>query len=191
MAALITNMDIPLGNNIGNYLEVEEAIDILKNNKKGKLTDLCIELSSHMVSLGLNIKYEEAKAKVLENLNNQKAYGKFLEIVNYQHGTIENIKKEIRKFEIKSMTEGYLTNIDAYKLGLLSMSLGAGRVKKEDTLDYHAGIIVHKNINDYINKGDVIMTLYTNKDINTIDNSIFKISDNRTKNKQLILEIIK
>ena len=188
---ILTNMDIPLGNNIGNYLEVEEAIDILKNNKKGKLTDLCIELSSHMVSIGLNIKYEEAKEKVLENLNNQKAYDKFLEIVNYQHGTIENIKTEIRKFEIKSMTEGYLTNIDAYKLGLLSMSLGAGRLTKEDILDYHAGIIVHKNINDYINIGDAIMTLYTNKDINAIDNSIFKISNNRTRNNQLILEIIK
>ena len=71
---ILTNMDIPLGNNIGNSLEVEEAIDILKNNKKGTLTDLCVELSSHMVSLGLNITYEKAKSKVLKNLENGNAY---------------------------------------------------------------------------------------------------------------------
>jgi len=188
---ILTNMDIPLGNNIGNSLEVEEAIDILKNNKKGKLTDLCIELSSHMVSLGLNISYDEAKEKVIENLTNQKAYDKFLQLIETQHGNIDNLPKSSRKFEIKSMTEGYLTNIDAYKLGKLSMSLGAGRQSKEDTIDYSAGIVIHKNINDYINKEDVIMTLYTNKDITSIDNSIFKISDNRTRNNQLILEIIK
>ena len=188
---ILTNMDIPLGNNIGNSLEIEEAIDILKNNKKGKLTDLCIELSSHMVSLGLNIKYEEAKEKVIENLTNQKAYNKFLELISTQHGDIDNLPKSPRKFEIKSMTEGYLTNIDAYKLGLLSMSLGAGRQSKEDNIDYSAGIIVHKNINDYIDKEDVIMTLYTSKDITQIDNSIFKISNNRTRNNQLIYETIK
>ena len=89
------------------------------------------------------------------------------------------------------MTEGYLTDIDAYKLGLLSMSLGAGRKNKEDKLDYAAGIIVHKNINDYVNKEDVIMTLYTKKRITEIDNTIFKISSRKTKNNELIYEIIK
>ena len=188
---LLTNMDIPLGNNVGNSLEVEEAIDILKNNKEGNLKDLCIELSSYMVSLGLNISYEESKEKVLESLNNGAAYNKFLELINTQHGNIELLPKDNNKYEIKSMTEGYLTNIDAYKLGVLSMSLGAGRKNKEDKLDYSAGIIVNKNINDYINKGDVIMTLYTNKEITEIDNSIFTISDKKTDNTKLIYEIIK
>ena len=89
------------------------------------------------------------------------------------------------------MTSGYLTDIDAYKLGVLSMHLGAGRQNKEDKIDYSAGIIVHKNINDYINIGDTIMTLYTKKDITTIDNSIFKISDKKTDNNKLIYEVIK
>lgn len=188
---LLTNMNIPLGNNVGNSLEVEEAIEILKNNKEGNLKDLCIELSSYMVSLGLNISYEESKEKVLESLNNGAAYNKFLELINTQHGNIELLPKDNNKYEIKSMTEGYLTNIDAYKLGVLSMSLGAGRKNKEDKLDYSAGIIVNKNINDYINKGDVIMTLYTNKEITEIDNSIFTISDKKTDNTKLIYEIIK
>ena len=188
---ILTNMDIPLGNNIGNSLEVEEAIEILKDNKKGSLTDLCIELSSHMVSLGLNIKYEDAKTKVLEHLENGMAYQKFLEIIKTQNGIIENLPKSKNKYEIKSMTEGYLINMDAYKLGLLSMSLGAGRKNKEDNTDYSAGIIIHKNINDYINKEDTIMTLYTNKEITNIDNSIFSISNDRIKNNRLIIDIVK
>ena len=188
---ILTNMDVPLGNNIGNSLEVEEAIDILKNNKKGTLTDLCIELSTHMVSLGLNISYEEAKQKVIENLNNGKSYDKFLEIVKTQQGNIYSLPKAKNKYEIKSMTEGYLINMDAYKLGILSMSLGAGRKNKEDNLDYSAGIVIHKNINDYIKKEDIIMTLHTNKEIHTLDNSIFKISEERNRNNKLIIDIIK
>ena len=188
---ILTNMDIPLGNNIGNSLEVEEAIDILKNGKEGNLKDLCIELSSHMVSLGLNITYDEAKQKVLENLSNGNAYNKFLELVEHQHGDIEKLPKEKNKYEIKSMTEGYLTDINAYKLGILSMSLGAGRKNKDDKLDYAAGIIVHKNINDYINKEDILMTLYTKKRITEIDNTIFKISSRKTNKEKLRYEIIK
>ena len=188
---ILTNMDIPLGSNIGNSLEVEEAIDILKNGKQGALKDLCIELSSHMVSLGLNIPYDEAKEKVLENLNNGNAYNKFIELINTQHGNINILPKENNKYEIKSMTEGYLIDIDAYKLGILSMSLGAGRKNKEDILDYSAGIIINKNINDYVNIGDVIMTLYTNKEITEIDNSIFKISNNKKNINKIIYEIIK
>ncbi len=188
---ILTNMDIPLGSNIGNSLEVEEAIQILKNNKEGNLRKLCVELSSHMVSLGLNISYEEAKTMVLDNLANGLAYNKFLELIKKQHGNLNNLPKSKNKYEIKSMTEGYLTEINAYKLGLLSMSLGAGRENKEDTIDYSAGIIINKNINDYIEKGDVIMTLYTNKEVTEIDNSIFKISDKKNKDEQLIYEIIK
>ena len=188
---ILTNMDIPLGNNIGNSLEVEEAIEILRDNKKGSLRDLCIELSAHMVSLGLNINYVIARSKVIECLENKSAYNKFLELIKAQSGNIDKLPKEANKYEIKSMTEGYLINMDAYKLGLLSMSLGAGRANKEDTIDYSAGIIIHKNINDYINKEDIIMTLYTNKEITTIDNSIFKISEGKTENSKLIIDIIK
>jgi len=191
VVCLLTNMDYPLGNNVGNSLEVEEAIDILKNNRQGNLTDLCIELASYMVSLGLEIDYSNAKEKVLESLQNGQAYNKFLELINYQHGDISKLPKSQLKYEIKSMTKGYLTDIDADKLGVLSMHLGAGRQNKEDKIDYSAGIVVHKNINDYINDGEVIMTLYTNKEITNIDNSIFKISNNKINNNQLIYEIIK
>lgn len=191
VVCVLTNMDIPLGNNIGNSLEVEEAIEILRDNKKGLLTDLCVELASQMVSLGLVISYDEAKDRVLDNLENKNAYDKFLELVNAQSGDIYSLPKSSNQYEIKSMTEGYLVNIDAYKLGLLSMSLGAGRISKEDDIDYSAGVVIHKNINDYINEEDVIMTLYTDKEITNIDNSIFKISDMRSNYNNLIIDIIK
>lgn len=188
---VLTNMDVPLGNNIGNSLEVTEAIDILKQHKPGHLRDLCVELASHMVSLGLNITYEEAKGKVLNNLDNGKAYDKFIELIKYQHGNLDKLPIESNKYEIKTMTAGYLVDIDAYKLGILSMSLGAGRKNKEDEIDYSAGIIVNKNLGDYVNVGDTIMTLYTNKEITEIDNSIFKISNEKSKDTELIYEIIK
>ena len=188
---ILTNMNIPLGNNVGNSLEVEESIDVLKNHKKGRLTDLCVELSSHMVSLGLNIPYEEAKEKVLNNLDNGAAYQKFEELVKAQHGSLDKLPKAGKIYEIKSLTAGYLIDIDAYKLGMLSMSLGSGRKTKEDQIDYSAGIIVNKTIGDYVNDGDIIMTLYTNKDITELDNSIFKISDKEAEDSTLIYEIIK
>ena len=191
VVCILTNMDIPLGNNIGNSLEIEEAIDILKENKQGSLTDLCIEISSQMVSLGLNIDYQQAKEKVLESLSSKKAYNKFLQLIEYQEGSLDKLPKANSKYQIKSITNGYLIDIDAYKLGVLSMHLGAGRENKEDKIDYSSGIIIHKNINDYINSGDVLMTLYTDKLITNIDNTIFKISSNKLKNNPLILDIIK
>ena len=191
VVCLLTNMNIPLGTNIGNSLEVEEAIDVLKYQKPGNLLDLCIELSTHMVSLGLDIDYDKAKELVMDNLKNGSAYHKFLELIDTQHGSIDVLPKAKTKYEIKSMSTGYLTNIDAYKLGILSMSLGAGRKNKEDEIDYTAGIVLNKNINDYINKGDVIMTLYTQKELTEIDNTIFEISSNKTSKKKIILDIIK
>lgn len=190
---ILTNMNVPLGNNIGNSLEVAEAIDILKNHKKGHLTNLCIELSSHMVALGLKIDYDEAKKLVLENLENGSSYNKFLELIKYQHGDISKLPTSTHKYKIKTNSEGYITDIDAYKLGILSMHLGAGRVNKEDQIDYSAGIVLNKNINDYLEVGDTIMTLYTNKKIEdlNIDNTIFKISSQKKQKEKLILEILK
>ncbi len=188
---MLTNMDVPLGNNIGNQLEIIEAKEILKEHKPGHLRDLCIELSTEMVSLGLNISYEEAKERVLNNLDNGMAYDKFIELVNYQHGNIEAMSKSKSKYEIKSSTEGYLVAIDAYKLGLLSMSLGAGRQNKDDIIDYSAGIVTNKNIGDYVTSGDVLMTLYTDKQIDNIDPTIFKLSDKKNSDYKLIYEIIK
>lgn len=193
VVCLLTNMDIPLGNNIGNALEVMEVIDILHNNKQGNLTDLCIELASYMVSLGLNISYEESHNMVITNLNNGSAYNKFLEFIKYQKGNIDNLGTCKNKYEIKSPKEGYLNNIDALELGKLSMHLGAGRESLTDKIDYQAGIIVNKNIGDYINKGDILMTLYTNKNLKAsiMNTPIFEIDKNKKDNGKLIYKVMR
>ena len=190
VVCLLTNMDIPLGSNIGNSLEVEEAIDILKNHKPGSLTDLCIELSSYMVSLALKLTYDDAKRKVLENFYSGKAYKKFLEFVKKQGGEIEKLPESKYLCEVKSTKEGYLTNIDALKLGIASMKLGGGRVSKDDKIDYSVGIEINKNINDYIKVNDTLLTVHTNKEIKDIDFDAFTISKKIKDNYKLIYEII-
>ena len=190
---LLTNMNIPLGNNVGNSLEVLEAINTLYYNKESNLQKLCISLASYMVSLGRNISYEEANDMVLDAIRSKKAYNKFLEFVLYQHGDITKLPKSNMIYEIKSDTSGYLTDISSLEIAKLSMHLGAGRQNKDDKIDYSAGIIINKNINDYVNINDTILTLYTNKDVPLFDkNKLFKISDNiNNDNSSLIYEIIK
>lgn len=188
---LLTNMDVPLGNNIGNSLEVLEVIDVLKNKKEGNLTNLCIELSSYMVSLGLNIEYNKAHEMVINNINNGKAYNKFLEFVKAQGGNLDKLPINENGIDILSKNSGYLNNIDALKLGKLSMNLGSGRTSIDSKIDYSSGIILKKNIGDYINKGDVLMTIYTNKDNYNIDEDIFDIENNIVKEQELIYKVIK
>ena len=193
VVCLLTNMDIPLGNNIGNALEVKEAISVLTNKSFGNLRDICIELSSYMVSLGLGISYKEAKNMVIDNLYDGKAYEKFLELVNYQNGSLNGLIESKNTYQVKSTCEGYLTNIDALALGNLSSDLGAGRRNLSDELDYGAGIIVNKNIGDYIKKGDILMTLYTNKELEKkeLSPNAFKIEKENKEKQELIYEVIR
>lgn len=190
---LLTNMNIPLGKCVGNSLEVLEAINTLYYNKESNLQKLCISLASYMVSLGRNISYEEANNMVLDVIRSKKAYNKFLEFVLYQHGDITKLPKSNKIYEVKSDTSGYLTDISSLEIAKLSMHLGAGRQNKDDKIDYSAGIIINKNINDYVNVNDTVLTLYTNNDVPVFDkNKLFKISDNMNNdNGSLIYEIIK
>lgn len=192
IVCLLTNMDIPLGSNIGNSLEVLEAINLLYYNTDSSLRNLCIELSSHMVSLGLNIGYVDAKTKVLDALSTKNAYNKLLEFVKCQGGDITKLPKSNIIHEIKSDKEGYLTSLSSLELARLSMHLGAGRQTKEDNIDYSAGIIINKKINEKINIGDTILTLYTNKDLPEINKEdLFKVENIPSNKYNLIYEIIK
>ncbi len=167
---VISNMDIPLGHNIGNKLEVLEALEILQGKEQGPLYNLVIELAGKMVSLGKEITEEEAKKEVIDNLNNGKALKKFLEFVKYQHGNIENLTINAKVYNIKANKTGTLKSINALNIAKLSQSLGAGRKNKDDKIDYNAGIIIRKNIGDDIKEGDILASLYTN-----IDNEKFNL----------------
>ena len=167
----ITDMNTPLGDNIGNALEVIEAMDVLKG-KMGHLRDLCIDEASIMISMAKNINIEEAKKMVIETLDSKKAYEKFLEFIKYQGGDINKIKVSDKTIDVKSSKEGILNKIRTLNLGMLSVTLGAGRQNKEDIIDYGVGIVLKKHINDHVNIGDTLCTLYVNNsniDINPND----------------------
>ncbi len=186
---LLTNMDIPLGSNIGNSLEIEEVIDILKNKNISDLTALCLEIATYMVSLGLNLSYEDSKKKVTDNFYNGNAYNKFLELVKYQGGDINNLPKSKYIYNIISNKEGYLIKLNALELGKLSCSLGSGRLNKEDEIDYSVGIVLNKKINDYVKNGEVIGTIHSNRKIDSITNNLYEIGLFKTEYK-LIYEIV-
>lgn len=159
---VISNMDRPLGHNIGNKLEVLEAIEVLKNKEKGHLLDLSIDLATKMVSMGKEISETAAKKEVLENLENGKALNKFIEFVKYQGGDLEELTIESKVYNIKANKSGILKDINALSIAKLSESLGAGRKSKEDKIDYNAGVVIKKEIGEEIKEGDVLANLYTN-----------------------------
>ena len=179
----ITDMNTPLGDNIGNSLEVIEAMDILKG-KKGHLRDLCIEEASKMVSMAKNISIEESKKMVLETLDSGKAFDKFLEFIKYQNGDIKSLEVSPLTIDVKSNKKGVLKRIKALNLGNLSVSLGAGRLNKEDSIDYTVGIVLKKHLFGgvyrvschWITIGDTLCTLYVkDKNIEINPDDYFEI----------------
>lgn len=171
---LLTPMDIPLGNNIGNSLEVLEAIKILKCEESNYLSKLCIELASNMISLGKDISLEEATALVNNSLTSGAAYNKFIEIVKSQGGDLSKLRVSSNCARVISNKTGIIKKINALAFGKLSVELGAGRLSKEDTIDYGVGIVLEKNIGDKVNVGDTLCTLYLKDSVNNIT---FNIDD--------------
>lgn len=169
-AALITNMDIPLGNNIGNSLEVIEAVETLKNQGPEDLTSVCLELAANMLYLAGQGDMETCYGKVKEALENGAGLQKFIDMVEAQGGD-SSVIKDVSKFkkagivkEIISPYDGYITFMDTKECGIASCILGAGRETKEDEIDYSAGIILKKKTGDKIGKGDVLAVLYGNQE---------------------------
>lgn len=162
---VITPMDTPLGRCVGNRLEVLEAIDLLNGKGDENLRNLCIQLASHMVSMAKEIDYDEAKKEVLESLEDGRAYQKFLEFVKKQGGKLESLSIDARKWEIHSSQDGVIEAIDALQIGELAVSLGAGRLNKGDVIDPCAGIVLNCKVGDSVSKGDILATLYSNKDV--------------------------
>lgn len=175
---VISDMNAPLGKCIGNSLEVLEAIDVLKGKETGNnFSDLCLELATDMVSMGKELSKREAHNLVLEVIENGAAYNKFLEMVSLQKGDISGIKVSEHTRKIKAPTDGVIKKINALELGKLSLGLGAGKVTKEDKIDYTVGIRLNKLIGDSVKKGDVLATLYVNKSIPDFEiEKIFKIN---------------
>ena len=202
VAAVITNMDRPLGNNIGNSLEVIEAIQVLQNNGAEDLKEVCLALASEIVSLSKGIAIDEAKKLTEQALHSGKALEKFKEWISSQGGNkawVENTElfpKATYTFEIKAENDGYISAMDAESIGIASVVLGAGRETKDDTIDMSAGIVLNKKTGDKVAKGDTLATLYTcnKKSFDASKNkflSAIKLSEAPIKDEPLIFEIIR
>ncbi len=170
IAAVITNMDIPLGKNIGNSLEIIEAVKVLKNEVKNDLLEVSVELSKTLAMLIFGYSKKVALEKVWEVLLSGAAYEKMKEWISAQGGDISYIE-DTNKFEkakfflkINSKEDGYIFAMDTEKIGNLCTMLGAGRTKKEDIIDSAAGIILEKKTGDFVDKGDLIATVFTNNE---------------------------
>nr|WP_317356457.1 pyrimidine-nucleoside phosphorylase [uncultured Tyzzerella sp.] len=180
--ALITDMDIPLGNNIGNSLEIKEVIETLKGNGPKDLTEICIKLAGNMLYLADKGTIEQCENLAKEAIEKGYALNKLIEMVEAQGGDIQYIKNP-EKFEkskysldviLEDNIDGYISGMDTEGLGIASTMLGAGRETKDDNIDFSAGIILNKKVGDKVKKGDILCTLYTN-DKNKLESARKKV----------------
>jgi len=199
--AVITDMNQPLGYAIGNSLEVIEVIDTLHNKGPQDLTEISLKLGAIMlVQVKIVANEEEGYNLLKSKLEDGSAFNKFREMVIAQGGDVSVIDdpskfvKAKYSSDIKSSKAGYLHEIDALKVGHVALELGAGRHKKEDAIDYAAGIILKHKVNDKIEVGEVIGTLYSDKEIPESLEDLFKeslsITDTKNEDTSLIKEII-
>lgn len=198
----ITDMNQPLGNYIGNWLEVYESILCLQGENVHDLMTVTYNLSGAMIYLGGKAKsIEEGISISREMVLSGRAMDKFLEVVKLQGGDISYIKnpekypkaKVIEK--ITASKSGYFSKVDNYKLGMASLELGAGRLTKEDKIDPKAGIVFVIKIGDRVKQGDVIAEIHTDrkniaKGVIEKVGSIVEISDKKPPRPKLIKEIL-
>lgn len=137
---VITNMDQPIGKSVGNSLEIEETIKALKGEMEEDVKEVVLTISAEIIKLsGISLDIEKNKQMALEQIHNGKAYAKFEQLIQKQYGDIKylsNIPKAKYKLEVKSNKEGYITELDAEKIGKSALVIGAGRMKKEDQIDH-------------------------------------------------------
>ena len=190
VVCMLTRMDNPLGNNIGNSIEILEVLDVLKDKVRNNLYYLSYDMASVMLSIYTGMKIRDARNKVKEAITSGKAYDKFVEFVNYQGGKLE-IRLE-RPIEIYAKESGFIKSIDAKELGSLSMELGAGRSLTNKNIDYNAGIILEKNVCDFVSRGETLCMLYGKNSVD-IDRAFkaFKIQKNRPFMKSIVIKTIK
>lgn len=166
VSAILSDMNEPLGNNVGNSLEIIEALNVLKNKGDKRLEELSVNLAAKMYSLSFNEDFENSISLAQSKLHDLSAYDKFCEIIGFQNGDIsylENTEKfDKAKYELKiyAKTEGYIDRIETEQIGNIALMLGAGRKSKEDKINLTAGLVFNKKIGDKINKDDLLVTLY-------------------------------
>jgi pyrimidine-nucleoside phosphorylase len=183
--AVISDMSQPLGFAIGNALEVKEAIETLKGEGPADLTELVLELGSHMVVLAKKAEtLEKARVMLLEVMKNGKALEKFKRFVQNQGGDSsvidhpERLPQAKYTIDVFAKTSGVVSRIVADEMGTAAMLLGAGRATKEDEIDLAVGLLLHKKVGDVVTEGEPLVTIYTNRE--NIDDVKAKIDESIT-----------
>lgn len=195
--ALVTNMDIPLGHNVGNSLEVAEAVRVLRGEQKGDLYEICVALASNLVSMFKKISVQESQLMVVKSIESGAAFAKMKEWIAAQGGDVSMIEdtSELPRApysrEIASPCDGYISHMNTEGIGLCASLLGAGRVNKGDSIDFGAGIELAKKTGDYVGKGEKIATLHASNEALFADAkekfiSSLEFSDKKTGKPQLI-----
>lgn len=160
--ALITDMNQPLGNAVGNSLEVQECLDIMSGSGPSDLRTLCLELAAHMIWIGKKTKtLKEAFGVATEILDSGRALKLFEKVVATQGGSMK-LPKARAHFPVISKQKGFVQSIQTEGVGLVALALGAGRKTVTDSIDYSAGLVVHKKIGDKVDRGEAIATFYFN-----------------------------
>ncbi len=169
--ALLTNMDEPLGNAIGNILEVKESIEVLSGEGPEDLIEMCVLLASYMVMLGRNSEsYAEIEKEVRAQIRDGIALKKLKEMIEAQGGDAslvdhpEHFKVAGLTSDVVAEREGYIATMKTNDIGKAAMLLGAGREKKEDEIDPTAGIVMRRKIGDFVKVGETLATLHTNRE---------------------------
>ncbi|MGB4660957.1 MAG: pyrimidine-nucleoside phosphorylase [Mobilitalea sp.] len=167
--AVITDMNQPLGNAVGNAIEVTEAINTLDGNGPKDLLEVSMALASHMVvGAGIAQTIEEAKTMLYQTIEDKSALNKFAEFIAAQGGNNEAVydtrlmPRASLEEEVESVEEGYITYIHTDEVGMTSLILGGGRETKESVIDLSVGLIIKKKLGDYVKKGESLATLYAN-----------------------------
>ncbi len=194
--ALITDMDQPLGNAVGNTLEVIEAIETLKGKGPSDITELSIELAAMMIFAGEKASdLDEARKMAKEAVTGGAGLDKLRALIEAQGGDSSVIDDYSllpqcdKVYEVKAEEEGYITQIDAMGIGIASQHTGAGRARKEDDIDPGAGIVLKVKVGSMVRKGDVLALVYTNRDPGQIVDEVsgaIRISKEKIKNHSLI-----
>lgn len=201
VSALITDMNTPIGRNIGNSLEVKEVVETLLGNGPEDLKEICLKLSASIVSLSKGIDFNTALKKCEEVLNNKTAYNKFVEWISLQGGNTSEIENPESfdnakyTFSVTAERDGYISKADANIIGRVSSELGAGRSKIGDEIDFSAGVVLKKTLGDFVNKGEEIAVLHSSvvSDFTTEKElfvSAFEFSDKKPKIGQLVYKIM-
>ena len=201
VVAVITSMEEPLGNYIGNALEIKEVVATLKGNGPKDLEDVCFALAKEMLILA-GIDEEGLDDRIRETITSGRAYEKFKEFVARQGGDVAQIENldllpsANINMEVYPEKEGYINEIDTKSMGVASGILGGGRINKEDEIDYGVGIIVNKKLGDYVDKNTPIATIQANnlekiEDAKKMIKDAYIIGDTQKQANDLIWKIIK